>query len=120
MNLVRFLRLPFYLGLSAHFIFSLLRLQHWPGLDVLRIISLSCFAIFFLLVFAEMIGSRKARPLTKIIWLSTYVITLAVSFYFIFFSLLAIVVLGILYLRVGRKYFLHNKKDYEKIEFDSI
>ncbi|MBL7719442.1 MAG: hypothetical protein JNL72_11440 [Flavipsychrobacter sp.] len=115
------LRLFFFIGVAIFFVGALFRIQHWPYGSTIVWIGLLFEVVFFLLVFVEMLMSKKASSGTKLIWMVTYLICLSASWWFIStLSMLAWVVLGLVYLRIGRAKFLFTRSKLEQIQFDSI
>ena len=115
------LRPVFYIALSVLFIGTLFKLQHWPNATAFTNIGLVLVGAFFLLVLIEILLSKKASTLMKVGWFIIYLALPPVSWmYFKNFALVSLVVLGIVYLIIGRIYFLYTCKDIRSNRFDSI
>jgi hypothetical protein len=111
----------FFIGVLILIVSILFRIQHWPGVINIFWAGFACHILFFLLIFIEMLSSKKANSNIKVFWAFPYVAVLLSSlFIFPEYSAIAFVLLGAIYLLLGRRQFLFTDKEKEPIEFDSI
>ncbi len=118
----RLIHLPFYFGLCILLIGTLFKIQHYEGAQYCVIGGLASETTFLVLVIIEVVSSKKAGKITKLVWTIVYPFTLVIAVYFVPVILLWLLIFfwGIAYLKAGRKLFLYSRTIAEKIPFDSI
>ena len=111
----------FFLGIVILLVSIVFRIQHWPGVINIFRAGITCSALFFLVVFWEILSSGKAGVTTKILWLIIYSPVVLCSFFILpKWGALVFIVLGGIYLLFGRRRFLSRNRKAAPIEFDSL
>ena len=109
------------LGILILIVSIVFRIQHWPGVINIFRAGITCSALFFLLIFWEMVSSKRAGNAAKILWLLFYAPIVLCSFFVLpKWGALVFIVLGGIYLLFGRRRFSSGYKKPRSIEFDSI
>ncbi len=117
----RILPAIYYACIFVLLIGSFFRIQHWVGGAALMVPGKVLAGIFFILVFIEIISSQKASRLQKASWAFIYLFTAPVVLLLaVIPSIVGFIILGGIYAFIGRRFFIHNKKDLVRIQFDSI
>lgn len=123
----RILSGTFYIGISFLIIGALFKVQHWPGYWYFSVIGTSLELICMIVMTIEIFTSPKAKTAAKLRWgipLIAIAIVAGAAFAGLFTTslplLLPFFVLGSMYLKNGRKQFLHIRGKHDHIKFDSI
>ncbi len=119
---IRILPLPFFMGLTVLFISTVFKIQHWAGGQLMFLGGSMQESVFTVLMFTEIINSKKATTKTKAQWGVVYSILAIVALLFLrgLPLLLFIFAAGITYLTVGRKKFHSHKRKPEHVYLDSV
>ena len=71
----------FFLGIAILLISIVFRIQHWPGVINIFRAGITCSALLFFLLFWQMLSSKKASNVMKVLWLSVYTPIVLCSFF---------------------------------------
>jgi len=125
---------PVLFSLFLFFLFTglVFKIQHWPGGEVLILVSIALEAGMTCSIVWEISSSKNVNRGTKMAGITVYGLVLLLSFFpiggraytFGLWSALLLflvpLIAGLIYLTIGRRKFAPKEREIDKIKFDSF